>query len=108
MIDGLLHIATVEAWAAAEACGSYTADSLATAGFIHCCEERQLAWVVQAHFPGRTGLLLLHIDTTRLDAEVKYENLEGGTELFPHVYGAIPVAAVVAVTTLDEHVLESG
>ena len=104
----ILHITTADAWAAAKAHGSYAADSLATAGFIHCCEERQLAWVVEAHFPGRTGLLLLHVDTTRLDAEVKYENLEGGTELFPHVYGAIPVSAVVAVTTLDERVRRSG
>jgi uncharacterized protein (DUF952 family) len=96
----ILHITTPEAWAAANAQGSYAADSLATAGFIHCCEERQLAWVVQTHFPGRTGLLLLHVDTRRLGADVKYENLEGGTELFPHVYGAIPLAAVVDVTPL--------
>jgi uncharacterized protein (DUF952 family) len=97
----ILHITTADAWAAARAQGSYAADSLATAGFIHCCEERQLAWVVRAHFPGRTGLLLLHVDTTRLEADVKFENLEGGTELFPHVYGAIPVSAVMAVTTLS-------
>ena len=93
----IVHITTPDAWADAIATGAYTADSLATEGFIHCSEERQVAWVLQKHFSGRTGLLLLHIDPTRLDAEVKYENLEGGTELFPHVYGAIPVSAVVEV-----------
>ena len=100
VIEKLLHVTTADAWADAVARGSYTADSLATEGFIHCSEERQLAWVVQKHFPGRTGLLLLHIDPARLDAEVKYENLEGGTELFPHVYGSIPVSAVVDVSPL--------
>lgn len=93
----IVHITTPDAWADAIATGAYTADSLATEGFIHCSEERQVAWALQKHFSGRTGLLLLHIDPTRLDAEVKYENLEGGTELFPHVYGAIPVSAVVEV-----------
>ena len=96
----ILHITTPAAWADAIATGAYTADSLATEGFIHCSEEQQLAWVVQKHFPGRTGLLLLHIDPSRLDAEVKYENLEGGTELFPHIYGPIPVSAVVDVSPL--------
>ena len=96
----IVHITTPVAWADAIATGAYTADSLATEGFIHCSDERQLAWVVQKHFSGRTGLLLLHIDPARLDAEVKYENLEGGTDLFPHVYGPIPVSAVVDVTPL--------
>jgi uncharacterized protein (DUF952 family) len=96
----IFHITTPDAWAAAKAQGSYTADSFASEGFIHCSVERQLAWVVQQHFAGRTGLLLLHIDSDRLDAEVRYENLEGGIELFPHVYGPIPVSAVVAVTLL--------
>ena len=33
------------------------------------------------------------------------ENLEGGEELFPHIYGPIPVAAVTEVTMLtrDEY-----
>jgi uncharacterized protein (DUF952 family) len=96
----ILHITTPAAWADAIATGAYTADSLTTEGFIHCSEARQLAGVVQRHFPGRTGLLLLHIDPSRLDAEVRYENLEGGTELFPHVYGPIPVQAVVDVSPL--------
>ena len=96
----ILHITTQVAWDDALEKGAYTADSLAAAGFIHCCEERQLAWVVLRHFPGRTGLLLLRIDPARLDADVRYENLEGGSELFPHVYGAIPVSAVVDVSPL--------
>ncbi|HEY7185827.1 MAG TPA: DUF952 domain-containing protein [Vicinamibacterales bacterium] len=96
----IYHITTQSAWRAAREASVYRAESLETEGFIHCSEERQLAWVLQKHFSGRTGLLLLHIDPTRLDADVKYENLEGGTELFPHVYGPIPVTAVVEVSPL--------
>jgi uncharacterized protein (DUF952 family) len=42
-------------------------------------------------------LVVLEIDTDRIDADVRVENLDGGEELFPHIYGAVPVAAVVAV-----------
>ena len=94
----LLHITTATAWARAQAVGSYTADSLDTEGFIHCSEPQQVVWVANTRFRGRHDLVLLHIDASRLDAAVRYENLEGGKELFPHVYGEIPVAAVIDVT----------
>ena len=56
-----------------------------------------MAWVANQRFRGRQDLILLRIDPARLTAEVRYENLEGGTQLFPHVYGPIPVTAVVNV-----------
>jgi uncharacterized protein (DUF952 family) len=39
----------------------------------------------------------LHIDPARVGCTVRYENLEGGEQQFPHVYGPIPVSAVVEV-----------
>ena len=94
----ILHITSEGAWAEAVARGAYTADSLATEGFIHCSTPAQVVWVANTRFRGRTDLILLHIDPLTLDADVRYENLEGGRERFPHVYGAIPVSAVVEVT----------
>ncbi|HEY1303716.1 MAG TPA: DUF952 domain-containing protein [Vicinamibacterales bacterium] len=94
----ILHITTDRAWLEARSQGAYTADSLATEGFIHCSTPAQVIWVANIRFRGRTDLVLLHIDPTRLDARIVYENLEGGEQLFPHVYGAIPIAAVVKVT----------
>jgi uncharacterized protein (DUF952 family) len=96
----IIHITTEEAWADAKAHGNYTADSLASEGFIHCSEPRQVAWVANQRFRGRSDLVLLHIDPACLQAPVRYENLEGGRELFPHVYGPVPVSAVVNVTRL--------
>jgi uncharacterized protein (DUF952 family) len=100
VIESILHITTERAWAEAQARGAYAADSLASEGFIHCSTPSQVAWVANQRFRGRTDLILLHIDPTRLDAKVVYENLEGGEQLFPHVYGPIPVPAVVGVTPL--------
>jgi uncharacterized protein (DUF952 family) len=53
--------------------------------------------VANQRFRGRQDLVLLRVDPARLTVRVVYENLEGGEQLFPHVYGAIPTRAVVEV-----------
>lgn len=94
----IFHITTAEAWARAQADGAFAADSLPTEGFIHCSHAHQVADVGRRLFRGRPGLVLLHVDPARLGVEVRRENLEGGQELYPHVYGPIPLDAVVEVT----------
>jgi len=96
----IFHITTCDAWADAQATGAYTADSLRSEGFIHCSQADQVGWVANTRFRGRTDLLLLHVDESRVGAEVRRENLEGGQWLFPHIYGPLPVAAVPGVTPL--------
>jgi uncharacterized protein (DUF952 family) len=54
-----------------------------------------VVWVANQRFRGRQDLVLLHIDPRHLDAVVRYENLEGGQQQFPHVYGPVPLSAVV-------------
>lgn len=93
----IFHITSRATWAAAQAQGAYAADSLVAEGFIHCSDDHQVLWVANQRFRGRQDLVLLSIDPVRLDADVRYENLEGGTQLFPHVYGVIPIHAVVEV-----------
>lgn len=78
--------------------GVYAVDSLEREGFIHCSEVDQYVWVANQRFVGRQDLVLLHIDESRLAAPVVRENLEGGTRLFPHLYGPLPTDAVVRVT----------
>jgi len=46
-------------------------------------------------FRGHRDLVLLTIDADRVRSPIRYENLEGGTELFPHVYGSLNVDAVI-------------
>jgi uncharacterized protein (DUF952 family) len=57
--------------------------------------------VLAARFGGVPRLMLLEIDLDRAGVEVRWENLEGGTELFPHLYGPLAVAAVRSVQTLS-------
>ena len=70
-------------------------------GYVHCCDESQIAAVRQRHFAPDAELVALAFDPTRLPAETRDEPVAGGEpERFAHVYGALPrdqVAFVRAV-----------
>jgi uncharacterized protein (DUF952 family)/SAM-dependent methyltransferase len=97
----IFHIAEAERWERAETRGRYAPPSIAAEGFIHCSTAGQVMRVANNLFGGRSDVVLLRLDTGSLRAPVRYENLEGGTELFPHVYGPIEVGAVVEVLALS-------
>ncbi len=93
----IFHIAARADWQAALAAGTYRADSLQVDGFIHCSTAEQVVRVAQRFFCGREDLVLLSIAVERLEAEVRSEDLAGEGELFPHLYGALNLDAIVAV-----------
>ena len=71
------------------------------AGFVHCCDERQVAAVRAKYFPAETPVVALTLDPTRMESETRYEpGSAGGSERFPHVYGAINASEVVATETV--------
>lgn len=96
----IFHITSAAEWSRAKANGEYAADSLPSEGFIHCSDRHQVIDVANRLFRGRRDLVLLHIDPGKLPVEVRYENLEGGRELYPHVYGPIGLDAIVEITVL--------
>lgn len=99
----IFHIATQADWEAARASGVYTTStrgvSLAEQGFIHASRADQWEGVRAAFYADVTEpLVLLAVDTERLAVPVVEEPpAPGMDETFPHVYGAIPLAAVVGV-----------
>lgn len=100
----ILHVTTRAAWDAAQRDGALRAESLDREGFIHCCTEVQLAGVLARFFRGRSGLIVLELDESRLDAEVKWEpaaESPDGADRFPHVYGAINSDAVVGSRVIE-------
>jgi glutathione S-transferase len=100
----IFHISTEADWARAQAEGRYSLSTrgltLAQVGFVHCAFEEQVARVANVFFRGAAKLVVLRIAIDRLNAEVRYEDLEGGHELFPHVYGPLNLDAVVGVMPL--------
>lgn len=104
------HISLVSEWRAARGAGEYTMSSngvtLAQQGFIHCCYDNQIQGVLERFYREvLEPMCLLTIDQDRVGVAVVAENLDGDAELFPHVYGPIPIGAVTEVTMLtrDEY-----
>jgi uncharacterized protein (DUF952 family) len=98
----ILHITTRPEWDAALADGAYRADTLATEGFIHASTHEQVLGVAQARFRGTPSLVLLVIDESRIDAELRWEESEPDLPPFPHIYGPLNVDAVVDVVDFPE------
>ncbi len=103
----LYHITTGSAWQAARSEGVYRAESLATQGFIHLSTADQVYRVVNAIYRGVPDLLLLTIQAAGLGDALRYEAPDptlptqtADAELFPHLYSALPLSAVVAVQAL--------
>lgn len=93
----LFHITSEQQWRDAKSLGVYRPVSFDDEGFVHCSMREQVVSVANRFYAGRDDLVLLVIDEARLAADVIRENLEGGEELFPHVYGVIELSAVVKV-----------
>ena len=95
----LYHLVPPAVWARTEN-PLYRAASLETEGFIHCSYREQVAWVANQLYAAEPELMLLTIDPNRLISPVRDED-PGTGELFPHVYGPIPAAAVVAIDRMS-------
>lgn len=103
----LYHCATATDWAEATSIGEYRVStrgrSLEDEGFLHASYADQVQGVLDRFYADLTDpLLLLVIDPAQLDVEVIAESPGPGVnELFPHIYGPLPVAAVVDVVPLE-------
>jgi len=87
-------------WREAERAGTFAGSEVDRRdGFIHFSTAGQAAETAAKHFAGQHGLLLVSVDTTRLGARLKWEPSRGGA-LFPHLHGALDLAAVTAITPL--------
>ncbi len=64
-------------------------------GFIHLSTAEQLPGTLAKHFAGQSDLSLAAVDLAALGDVVRWEESRGG-QLFPHIYAALPLPAVVA------------
>jgi len=91
----IFHITEQSTWRKAKHNTFYEGDTLSVDGFIHCCLFEQIEDVLINWFEGKHDIVILEIDPEKLLSPVKYENLEGGQEMFPHIYGPINLDAVI-------------
>src|SRR5690606_4275794 len=68
-------------------------------GYIHFSTAAQVRETAARHFAGQQGLVLAAILAERLGEPLRYEPARGG-ELFPHLYGPLPMLSVQWVQPL--------
>jgi len=101
MSDALPHtpefiykIATVAAYAAAEASGRFTGMPVDVAdGYIHFSTAAQVEQTLSLHFRGLSDLVLIAVRTADVGSELVWETSRAG-QLFPHLYAPFPTSAV--------------
>lgn len=93
----IFHVTHADAWHAAQLAGQYVASSLQTEGFIHFSTDRQLQRTLNYRYRGRTGLIVLIVDETRLVAPLQFDERiapDDTLDHFPHLYGPLNLDAV--------------
>ena len=93
------HLLPAEAWAAAPADAPFAAASLADEGFVHLTHlGSDLVDVGNAFYrDDPRPYLVLSVDLDRLTVPWRYD----GDARFPHVYGPLDRAAILAVHAYD-------
>ena len=98
----LVHLCPTDDWSAARVRGELRPESLTSVGFVHLSTPDQVHLPANRLYRGREDLVLLHIDPARLDSPIRWElgvPTDPESMLFPHLYGALPVGAVINVTS---------
>ncbi len=76
-------------------------------GYVHLSTAAQVRATAARHFAGQDGLWLLAVDEGALGMPLRWEAARGGQD-FPHLYGPLPLAAVLRADPLPlrggEHV----
>lgn len=97
-MSAIFHLAASSDWADAQEVGRYeqsTVDrTLAEEGFIHCSFATQVQATADRYLHGRDDVVLLVIDDAEVLDMLKIEDTSGRGEVYPHLYGPLPVAAV--------------
>jgi uncharacterized protein (DUF952 family) len=68
-------------------------------GYLHCSSAEQVPGTLAKWYSALDSVIVVTVDTTRLDSELKWEPNAVG-ELFPHIYGPIVPEAVAGVAEM--------
>jgi uncharacterized protein (DUF952 family) len=91
----IYKICTAPLWREAEAAGFLRGMPIDEKdGYIHFSAADQVAETLRLHFSGAEDLVLAAVDTARLTGDLRFEPSRGGA-LFPHLYGELPLSAVL-------------
>jgi ribonuclease HI len=89
----IFHLAAQVDWLATTS--QYQPPDFESDGFIHFSTAEQLDEVARTLYAERNDLVVLAVDPDALPSPPVYEDLNNSGEEFPHVYGPLPLEAVV-------------
>ena len=96
----IFHMCGKNEWLAALANGIYKGSLQDISdGFIHFSTAKQVSKSAEIYRMGQRGLVLLSVEVRLLGGALRWEQSRGG-ELFPHLYGSLPLKAVTRVDDL--------
>ena len=94
----IYHITTKTAWDESLKLGFYVPLAFEKEKFIHCSTKQQVVNTANRIFKNKWDLVLLCIQTEKVLSAIVYENLDGGAELYPHIYGFIyPIMVIQTI-----------
>jgi uncharacterized protein (DUF952 family) len=97
-LSTIYKIVPRDLWQAAEADKAFSGSPVDRRdGFIHFSTAAQVRETAARHFAGVHDLLLVAVDAGRLP--LRWEPSRGG-DLFPHLYGSLPLEAVLWIRPL--------
>jgi uncharacterized protein (DUF952 family) len=94
LMTTIYKICEAAQWEEAQRDGKFVGSAVDFAdGYIHFSTAGQAAATAARHFAGQADLVIVAVSAAALGAALKWEVSRGGA-LFPHLYGALPLAAV--------------
>ena len=94
----IYKILSAAEWAAAKAAGRFDGSAVDLKdGYSHYSTAVQAQETARRHFHGVSDLVVLTLEADTLGDRLKWEPSRGG-DLFPHLYGPLDPALVIAVT----------
>ena len=100
-ITRIFHFAYPDAWQRAQSGTHYAPDDFVEVGFIHAATSEQIPGVVERHLRGHGRRLQLTLDCAAIADVLQWEWSNDSGDLYPHVFGPIPLTAVLAVADFD-------
>lgn len=95
MEKAVYKIVASEIWQAAQDKGVFEGAGIdLNDGFIHLSTAAQSVKTAELYFNGVEGLTFVAIDTARLGEALVFEPSRDNA-LFPHLYGSLPLSAVI-------------
>lgn len=96
----IYKIATRTQWETAEKSGVFEGAPIDLAdGYIHFSTAETVRETAAKHFAGQQDLLLINVSSSLIADKLVYEPSRGGA-LFPHLYGDLPLSAVIGAVDL--------